>query len=83
MAGKSKSAKYYQDHPEARKKKNAYNTKYHSTKKRKKYRAELNAANRKRGKKGDGKDMSHTRSGKLVLESASKNRARNRGKKKD
>ena len=32
-------------------------------------------------KKGDGKDASHTKSGKLVLESQSKNRARNRGKK--
>ena len=29
---------------------------------------------------GDGKDVSHTQYGKTVLEKASKNRARNRGK---
>jgi hypothetical protein len=56
---------------------------YQSTEKRKKYRAALNKANRKAGTYGnkDGKDMSHTKSGKLVKESQSKNRARNRGKK--
>ena len=57
--------------------------KYQSTEKRKRYRAALNKANRKAGTYGnkDGKDMSHTKSGKLVKESQSKNRARNRGKK--
>ena len=75
---KSASAKYFAANPEARKKKNEYNTKYHATEERKKYRAELNKENRKRGVKGDGKDMSHTKSGKMVLESASKNRARNK-----
>jgi len=56
---------------------------YQSTKKRKRYRAALNKANRKAGTYGNGdkKDMSHTKSGKLVKESQSKNRARNRGKK--
>lgn len=56
---------------------------YQSTEKRKKYRAALNKANRKAGTYGNGdkKDMSHTKSGKLVKESQSKNRARNRGKK--
>ena len=56
---------------------------YQSTEKRKKYRAALNKANRKAGTYGnkDGKDMSHTKSGKLVKERQSKNRARNRGKK--
>lgn len=55
---------------------------YQSSPERKKYRAELNRENRKRGTygNGDGKDVSHTKSGKLVLESQSKNRARN-GKK--
>jgi hypothetical protein len=80
--GKSKSAKYYQENPEAREKKKSYDSKYHSTPKRKKYRAELNAANAKSGKVGDGKDKSHTRSGKLVEEGQSRNRARNRGKKR-
>jgi hypothetical protein len=75
----SKSAIYFQNNPEARKKKNDYNTKYHSTTERKKYRVKLNKANRDAGTygNGDGKDMSHTKSGKLVKESASTNRARN------
>jgi hypothetical protein len=57
--------------------------KYQATEERKRYRAALNKANRKAGTygNGDGKDMSHTKSGKLVKESQSKNRARNRGKK--
>lgn len=78
MAAKSKSARYYASNPEARKKKNAYNTRYHSTAKRRKYRADLAKARRKRGIMGKGGgDMSHTKSGRLVRESASKNRARN------
>lgn len=65
-----------------RKKKIAYDTKYHKTKKRKKYRASLNKANRDAGTygNGDGLDMSHAKMGKkivLVKEKASKNRARN------
>jgi len=81
--GKSRSAKYYASNPEARKKKQEYDKKYHSSSKRRKYRAELNAKNRKSGTygNGDGKDMSHTKKGKLVKEKQSKNRARNRGKK--
>ena len=75
----SKSAIYFRNNPEARKKKNDYNTKYHATPERKKYRVKLNKANRDAGTygNGDGKDMSHTKSGKLVKESASANRARN------
>jgi len=77
--GKSASAKYYASNPEARKKKNDYNKEYHSTESRKNYRTELNKANRKAGTYGnkDGKDMSHTKSGKIVKESQSPNRARN------
>ena len=73
--GKSKSAKYFAKNPKARKKKNAYNTEYHSSSERKKYRAKLNKANAKspNGKK----DKSHTKSGKLVNEKRGKNRARN------
>lgn len=77
LAGKGKS--------KASAKKKAYDTKYHSTPARKKYRAELNRANRKAGTYGNGdkKDMSHTKKGKLVKEAQSKNRARNkRGKSK-
>ncbi len=81
--GKSKSAKYYASNPKAKKKKADYQKKYNSTAKAKKYRSELNKANRKAGTYGnkDGMDMSHTKKGKLVKEKASKNRARNRGKK--
>jgi len=74
----SKSAIYFRNNPDARKKKNAYNTSYHATPERKKYRVRLNKANRDAGTygNGDGKDMSHTKSGKLVKESQSANRAR-------
>ena len=59
--------------------KKAYDKKYHQTKERKKYRAELNKANRNAGTygNGDGKDMSHTKSGKMVLELSRINRSRN------
>jgi len=75
--GKSESAKYFQSNPEAKAKKNAYNKEYHSTPERKKYRAGLNKANKDSGTYGnkDGKDISHTKSGKLVGEAAFKNRA--------
>ena len=79
MAAKSRSARYYASNPKARAKKKKYDTAYHSTAKRRKYRSDLNKANRKAGTygNGDGKDMSHTKKGKLVKEKASKNRARN------
>ena len=78
MAAKSRSAKYYASNPEARAKKKKYDTSYSSSAERKAYRAKLAKARRKRGMMGKGgPDLSHTRSGKLVRESASKNRARN------
>tara|TARA_R110002072_G_scaffold194685_1_gene352071 strand:- start:772 stop:1050 length:279 start_codon:yes stop_codon:yes gene_type:complete len=81
--GKSKSSKYYDENPEARKKKNNYMKEYNKDPKKVKYRTELNRANRKAGTYGnkDGLDMSHTKKGTLVKEKASTNRARNRGKK--
>lgn len=75
--GTSKSAKYFASHPDARAKKNKYNTEYHSTGERKSYRAELNKKNRATNGYGDGKDLSHTKSGTLVKETRSTNRARN------
>ena len=45
--GNSKSAKYYQDNPEA-KKKDKYNAKYGASLSRKLYRAFLNAMNKKK-----------------------------------
>jgi hypothetical protein len=81
--GKSRTAKFYAKNPKSKSKKKSYDTKYHSSTARKKYRASLNKANKNnpRSKKGDGKDMSHTQSGSLVLELQRRNRARNRGKK--
>ena len=77
--GKSDSAKYFASHPEARAKKNAYNKEYHSSESRKNYRENLNKINRRDNDSGygDGKDLSHTKSGKLVKEARSTNRARN------
>ena len=37
--GKSRTAKFYQENPDARKKRDEYNKEYHSTPARKKYRA--------------------------------------------
>lgn len=75
--GKSDSAKYFASHPEARAKKNDYNKQYHATPERKNYREALNKVNRANDGYGDGKDLSHTKSGKLVKETRSTNRARN------
>jgi hypothetical protein len=76
---KSKTQKYYDSNPDAKKRKAAYDSLYHSTKERREYRSKLNKANRKAGTYGNGDDMdmSHTKSGKLVKESKSNNRARN------
>jgi hypothetical protein len=53
---------------------------YQSSPERRKYRAELNAEARERGIYGKrssmGKDLSHKKDGKMVLESKSLNRAR-------
>ena len=73
--GKSKSAKYFAANPEARAKKNAYNTKYHASSKRKAYRAGLNKANRD-NPNAKGQDKSHTKGGKITNEPRGKNRAR-------
>ena len=73
-----KSARYYAKNPKARAKKNAAQRKRNKTAANKAYRAELNAARRKDGNYGKGgKDYSHTKSGRIVRESASANRARN------
>ena len=83
MAAKSRTAKYYASNPKARAKKKAYDTEYHKSVERKRYRAELNVARRKRKIYGrGGGDLSHTKAGGLVRESASKNRARQGANKK-
>ena len=54
---------------------------YQGSEERKNYRAKLNKESRKRGVYGKltkmGKDLSHTKLGKLVLEKRSRNRSRN------
>lgn len=75
--GKSRSASFYHDNPEARKKKQAYDAKYHSTPSRKKYRALLNGINRANGTYGnnDGKDVNHLSKTTTSSQDQSKNRA--------
>ncbi len=75
--GKSKSAKYYQENPESKKKKDDYNTEYHSTPARKKYRAALQALNRIKGTHGnkDGMDEAHVSKNKTKKQDQSRNRA--------
>jgi hypothetical protein len=79
LAGKHPSYLKLKWSPSSIARKRAYDKKYASTDKQKKYRAELNQANRKAGTygNGDGKDMSHKKDGKMSLESQSSNRARN------
>ena len=76
----SRTSEYYKKNPEARKRRLKQQSKYQKHKHRVEKRVELNRINRKVGKKGDGKDVSHCKGGGTKLESASKNRARNRGK---
>jgi hypothetical protein len=76
----SRTSEYYKKNPEARKRRLKQQSKYQKQKHRVDKRVELNRINRKVGKKGDGKDVSHCKGGGTKLESASKNRARNRGK---
>lgn len=61
-----------------------YDKQYQKTSERKKYRAELNKANRKAGTYGnkDGYDASHKKDGTITKEKQSKNRARNGANKK-
>lgn len=79
MAGKHPSYDKLGMSEERKKKKLEYDKKYQATEKRKKYRAELNKANRDAGTygNGDGIDMSHTKSGKVVKEKMKSNRSRN------
>jgi hypothetical protein len=63
----------------ARDNKKKYDTAYHATPERKKYRAKLNKANNESPNKKS-QDKSHTKSGKIVNEKRSSNRRRN-GKK--
>jgi len=79
----SRTAKYYRDNPEARKKHRKTSAKAQKKREAVKKRVECNKFNRKnkKSKKGDKMDCSHRRGG-LFLEAQKKNRARGGGKKK-
>ena len=78
MAEKSKSAVYYAKNPDARAKKNAYQKEYNKKPSAVKHRVSCNKGRKDLGLKvGDKRDASHTKSGKVVKEKASTNRARN------
>jgi len=84
FAGKHPSYKKRNMSPSQVRAKRQYDKKYSSSEERKKYRVKLNKKNREKNTYGNGdkKDLSHTNGGKLVQEHQSKNRARNRGKKR-
>lgn len=76
--GESKSSIYYAKNPAAKAVKNAYQKEYNKSTAAKKHRAECNKGRKELGlKKGDKRDASHTKSGKMVAESRTVNRARN------
>jgi len=79
----SRTAKYYRDNPEARKKHRKTSAKAQKKREAVKKRIQCNLFNKKnkKSKKGDKLDCSHL-NGTLVLESQKKNRARGGGKKK-
>ena len=82
VSNPKRSAKYYRSNPEARRKKAATDKKVNARPEQREKRSELTTERRRRGIAGrGGKDLSHTKDGRLELEDASKNRARNRGKK--
>ena len=77
-----RTARFYRDNAKARAKKNATNRERNKKPENVAYRVSLRKARRKAGADGKGgKDFSHTKSGRLVRENPSTNRARNRGKK--
>lgn len=78
-----KTAKYYRENPEARKKHQETSAKHAAKPEAKRKRAEANAYNRKKGTygNGDGLDASH-KGGKVVgFEKAKSNRSRGGSKK--
>lgn len=70
------TSEFYKHNEEARKKRLAYQARYNKRADQVAKRVELNRVNRQRGQYGDGdsKDMSHQRDGRIIEESARKNR---------
>ena len=72
----SKSKEYYDKNPKSKKLKKKYDTEYHSTAERKKYRAFLNKKNREAGTYGNGDGMDYDHAEKRFIK-----KERNRSKK--
>lgn len=75
----SESAKYYRDNAKARRKKAKTDKKVNARPEQRRKRTELSKARRQAKKRGvdlRGKDMSHTKDGRIVPENSSRNRAR-------
>jgi hypothetical protein len=72
---KGKTQKYYDANPEANQKRLKQQSKYQKTKKGKKLKHDAYVGSLKIGKKGDGKDVSHTSKG-VVLASPKANRSK-------
>jgi hypothetical protein len=72
----SRSARYYRDNPDARKKKAATDKKVNARPEQRKKRSELVKERRKRGIYGNGSsyDVSHQKDGSTKMEHKSKNR---------
>lgn len=78
MATKGKTAKYYKENPEANKRRLKQQSEYNKTENGLISRIRANNGRRYLGlKKGDPRDASHTKDGKVVAEHRVKNRARN------
>lgn len=74
----SRTSAYYKSHPEARAKRQRAQAEINRRPEERKRRAELSRERRKRGIAGKGgPDVSHTSSGRTVLEDPATNRARN------
>lgn len=82
VANPKRTAKFYRSNSASRAKKAETDTEINKRPDQMAKRRELATERRKRGMMGKGgPDLSHTKDGRLVKESPSKNRARNRGKK--
>lgn len=72
---KGRTQRYYDANPEANKRRLKQQSRYQKTKKGKKLKRNAYLASLKIGKKGDGKDVSHTSKG-VILASPKANRSK-------
>ena len=72
---KSRTQRYYEKNPAANKRRLKQQSAYQKTKKGKKLKHDAYVASLKIGKKGDGKDVSHTSKG-VILASPKANRSK-------